>query len=74
MLGKKKNKEFAFPRQISMYLILDMMNLPKAKVADIFKRDHSTVIYASDKIAELMKTDSRLAVEVEDIRKMLLKQ
>lgn len=74
MLGKKKNKEFAFPRQISMYLILDMMNLPKVTVANIFKRDHATVIYASDKIAELIKTDNRLAVEIQDIRKMLLKQ
>ncbi len=74
MLGKKKNKEFAFPRQISMYLILDMMNLPKVTVANLFKRDHATVIYASDKIAEQLKTDDKLAVEISDIRKMLLKQ
>ena len=74
MLGKKKNKEFAFPRQISMYLILDMMNLPKVTVANIFKRDHATVIYASDKIAEQLKTDDKLKVEINDIRKMLLKQ
>ena len=74
VLGKKKNKEFAFPRQISMYLILDMMNLPKVTVANIFKRDHATVIYASDKIAEQLKTDDKLKVEINDIRKMLLKQ
>ena len=57
-----------------MYLVLDMMNLPKVKVANIFKRDHATVIYASDKIAEQIKTDDKLAVEINDIRKMLLKQ
>ena len=74
MLGKKKNKEFALPRQIAMYLILDMMNLPKVTVANIFKRDHATVIYAGDKIADQMKTDTRLSVEINDIRKMLLKQ
>ncbi len=74
MLGKKKNKEFAFPRQISMYLILDMMNLPKVTVANLFKRDHATVIYAADKIAEQIKLDNKLAVEINDIRKMLLKQ
>ena len=28
MLGKRKNKEFVLPRQVSMYLILDMMTLP----------------------------------------------
>ena len=74
MLGKKKNKEFALPRQISMYLILDMMNLPKVTVANIFKRDHATVIYASDKIADQIKMDNKLAVAINDIRKMLLKQ
>ena len=74
MLGKKKNKEFALPRQISMYLILDMMNLPKVTVANLFKRDHATVIYASDKIADQIKMDNKLAVEINDIRKMLLKQ
>ena len=74
ILSKKKNKEFAFPRQIAMYLILDMMNLPKVTVANIFKRDHATVIYAGDKIAEQMKTDNKLSVDINDIRKMLLKQ
>lgn len=74
MMGKKKNKEYAFPRQISMYLILEMMNLPKVTVANIFKRDHATVIYAGDKIADQIKTDNKLAVEINDIRKMLLKQ
>ena len=74
ILGKKKNKEFALPRQISMYLILDMMNLPKVTVANIFKRDHATVIYASDKIADQIKMDNKLAVQINDIRKMLLKQ
>ena len=73
-MSKKKNKEFAFPRQIAMYLILDMMNLPKVTVANIFKRDHATVIYAGEKIAEQIKTDNKLAVEINDIRKKLLKQ
>jgi chromosomal replication initiator protein len=74
ILGKRKNKEFVIPRQISMYLILDMMTLPQAKVGDLFGRDHATVIYARDKISEQMKTDSKLSVEINDIKKMLLKQ
>jgi len=48
--------------------------LPKVTVANIFKRDHATVIYAGDKIIEQMKTDTKLSVEINDIRKMLLKQ
>ncbi len=74
MLGKKRNKEFVLPRQVAIYLILDMMSLPQLKVADIFGRDHTTVIYARDKIDSQMKMDNKLSVEVNDIKKMLLKQ
>lgn len=74
IVGKRKNKEFVIPRQISMYLILDMMTLPQVKIGEFFGRDHATVIYARDKINEQMKTDHKLSVEINDIKKMLLKQ
>ena len=74
IVGKRKNKELVIPRQICMYLILDMMTLPQVTVGNFFGRDHATVIYARDKINELMKTDNKLSVEINDIKKMLLKQ
>ena len=72
--GKKKNKEFVLPRQVSMYLILDMMSLPQMTVGALFGRDHSTVVYARDKIDQRIKTDEKLSVEINDLKKMLLKQ
>ena len=57
-----------------MYLILDMMTLPQETVGELFGRDHSTVIYARDKIDQRMKTDEKLSIEINDIKKMLLKQ
>ena len=74
ILGKRKNKEFVLPRQVAMFLILDMMTLPQVTVGNLFGRDHATVIYARDKIDKQIKTDSKLSTEVNDIRKMLLKQ
>lgn len=75
LLGKKKNKEFSEPRQICIYLITDMMNLPLVTVGSkMGGRDHATVIYARDKVAEQMKTDGKLATDIKDIQKMLLKQ
>ncbi len=75
MLGKKKNKEFVLPRQVCIYLICEMMNLPLVTVGKIMGgRDHATVIYARDKIAENMKMDVKLSVAINDIKKMLLKQ
>ena len=58
VLGKKKNKEFVEPRQVCMYLITDMMNLPLITVGQMLGgRDHSTVVYSRDKIAEQMKLE-----------------
>ena len=75
IIGKKKNKEFVEPRQVCIYLITEMMNLPLLKIGQaVGGRDHSTVIYARDKIAEQMKLDNKLAVAIKDIKKMLLKE
>lgn len=75
IVGKKKNKEFVLPRQVSCYLICEMMNLPLDTIGKIMGgRDHTTVIYARDKISALIKQDVQLSVAVNDIKKMLLKQ
>ena len=74
LLSKKKTKEIALARQVSMYLVLDMMSLPQLTVGKIFGRDHATVIYTRDKISEQMETDNKLSVEINDIKKMILKQ
>ncbi len=75
VVSKKKNKEFVEPRQVCMYLITDMMNLPLITVGQLLGgRDHSTVVYSRDKIAEQMKLDTKLYTEINDIKKKLLKQ
>jgi chromosomal replication initiation ATPase DnaA len=52
-----------------------MMNgIPLEVIGQKMGKNHSTVIYSRDKIAEMMKTDSKLATRVNDIKKMLLKQ
>ena len=61
-------------RQISMYLVLEMMSLPQLTVGKIFGRDHATVIYTRDKISEQIEADSKLSTEINDIRKKILKQ
>lgn len=75
ILSKKKNKEFVEPRQICMYLLCDMTNLPLVTVGKkLGGRDHTTVIYSRDKVADTIKVDTKYATAINDIRKMLLKQ
>ena len=75
MLGKKKNKEFVLPRQVATYLVCEMMNLPLYTIGQkVGGRDYSTVIYSRDKVNELIKTDQKLALAINDMRNLLLKK
>ena len=74
LVGKKKNKEIVEPRQICMYTMCTLLDMPLLSVGQIFGRDHTTVIHARDKISELIGENSRIKVAVEDIRAMATKK
>lgn len=42
--GRSQTQEHTSPRQIAMYLCRKQLNLPYMKIADLFSRDHSTVM------------------------------
>lgn len=53
--SKKRTRAIALPRQVAMYLTRDMTDLSLPKIgAEFGGRDHSTVIYACQKISEEM--------------------
>lgn len=75
LLGKKKNKEIVEPRQICMYLMADLTNMPLETVGNICGgRDHTTVMHARDKIERLMPTAERIKTAVEDVKSMIYKK
>jgi len=71
LLGKKKNKEIVEPRQICMYVMCDLLDLPLTSIGEIFgKKDHTTVMHARDKIGDLIKENNRMKIIVNDIKNM----
>lgn len=75
LLGKKKNKDIVEPRQVAMYIIYDMMDLPLASISQVFgKKDHTTVIHARNKITELIKESNRVKTAVTDIKSLAVRQ
>lgn len=70
LLARKRTKEVAIARQVAMYLIFDMLDMPLAAVGNIFGKDHATVIYAKTKVTEDMAKNKKFATEVNDIRQM----
>ncbi|MCX4361821.1 MAG: chromosomal replication initiator protein DnaA [Clostridia bacterium] len=75
IIGKKKLKPIVNARQIAIYLIYDMLGVPLATIGSYFGgKDHTTIIYARDKIEELIKTDNLIANQVKDIKNMIQKR
>ena len=75
VIGKKKLKQIVMARQIAIYLINDLLGVPLATIGSYFGgRDHTTIIYARDKIEELSKTDNIIATQIKDIKNMIQKK
>ncbi len=59
--GKCRKKENVFPRQVAMYLMKELTNLPLKSIGYHFGgRDHSTVIHAVQAVSEAMETDKSI--------------
>ena len=72
--GKKKNKEIVEPRQMAIYLITELTDLPLTSIATYFgKRDHTTIMHARDKIADEIKVNTRTKTASVDIKDIILK-
>ncbi|GHP13996.1 chromosomal replication initiator protein DnaA [Lentilactobacillus fungorum] len=70
--GKKRMKSIVMPRQIAMYLSREMTSNSLPKIGKEFGgKDHTTVIHACDKIAEIIKIDADLRREIADIKSEL---
>ena len=72
--GKKKNKEFVEPRQVAIYLITELTDLPLKSIGNYFSgKDHTTIMHARDKIAESLKTNMRTKTAIEDLKSIITK-
>ncbi len=75
LTGKSRARDIAFPRQIAMYLMRDQgdMSLPRIG-EELGGRDHTTVMYACDKIAELVDSDDKVRKQIMQLKGQLQNQ
>ncbi len=72
LLSRNRSKPIALPRQVAMYLIRSETHasLPQIGLA-VGGRDHTTVLYACEKIQERLGTDDALRRKVLAVREKL---
>jgi chromosomal replication initiator protein len=69
----RKNKNLVLARQLSMFLAREMTSASFPDIGvKIGGRDHSTVIYAHNKIKKIIDTDKALRDTVEELQEVLL--
>lgn len=70
--AQKKNKNLTVPRHIAMYLARKLTTASYPDIGEkIGGRDHSTVIYACNKIKKLIDMDNKLKMTVQSIENAL---
>jgi chromosomal replication initiator protein len=72
LLGRSRSRDVALPRQVAMYLMREEVNASLPQIGEALGgRDHTTVMYACEKVADMIERDDRLRRQVLQIREQL---
>lgn len=66
--SNSRRREISQARQIGMYLLRQHTDLSLPKIGEVFGgKDHTTVLYSCDKIAQLVKKDLNMAQTIREL-------
>lgn len=66
--GNSRRREISLARQVGMYLMRQHTDLSLPKIGEVFGgKDHTTVMYSCDKIAQLIKRDMNMSQTVRQV-------
>ncbi|MBI2802401.1 MAG: chromosomal replication initiator protein DnaA [Gammaproteobacteria bacterium] len=72
LVSKRRSRSVARPRQVAMALSKELTNHSLPEIGDAFGgRDHTTVIHACRKVAELRRSEIRLHEDVTNLERIL---
>jgi len=72
LVGRSRSRDVALPRQVAMYLMREEINTSLPQIGETLGgRDHTTVMYACEKVADMIERDDRLRRQVIQIRERL---
>ena len=72
LMSKRRSRSVARPRQMAMFLSKELTNFSLPEIGDSFGgRDHTTVIHACKKIAELRDNDITVSEDFKNVIRLL---
>ncbi|MEW5867881.1 MAG: chromosomal replication initiator protein DnaA [Chloroflexota bacterium] len=72
LLSRDRSRQVALPRQIAMFLMREEADISLPQIGEALGgRDHTTVMYGCDKVADMLERDDRLRRQVIEIKERL---
>lgn len=71
ILSTKRNKNIAFARHVSIYLIREITGMSLPSIGTVFGRDHTTIMSSIDAVNKKLASDPMFAVELKELKKQL---
>ena len=72
LLSKRRSRMIARPRQMAMFLAKELTNHSLPEIGDAFGgRDHTTVLHACRKIAELKESSADVGEDYRNLSRLL---
>jgi chromosomal replication initiator protein len=72
--GRDRSKDVALARQVAMYLMREETEASLPSIGETFGRDHTTVMYACEKIGDMIERDDTLRRQIISLRERLYSQ
>ena len=73
LTSKRRTKDLTVPRQVAMYLIRELLDVPLVEIGRYFGgRDHSTVIHSIQKVEQELGSDDDLRSRITELRRELV--
>jgi chromosomal replication initiator protein len=70
--SSKRSQDLALPRHIAMHLACELMQLSTPRIGQAFEnRKHSSVIYAHNRVKDLVANDPSVAASVASLKRQL---
>jgi chromosomal replication initiator protein len=71
LLGPGRARRVSGPRQIAMFLACEYSGRSLPEIASAFKRDHSTVVHARDKVRSARRNDPTASEAVDSLKALI---
>ncbi|MCI7813258.1 MAG: chromosomal replication initiator protein DnaA [Lachnospiraceae bacterium] len=72
LIGNKRTANIVFPRQIAMYLCIEMLEMPLKNIGEVLgNRDHTTIMHGSKKITKELQTSESLRNTIDILKKKI---